>query len=188
MFFWITVISGVLVALLGLKLGWFESAALFFNLLIGIYVGVFATPLVAELIPAALEIPYGITCLALLVGLVVFGCLQTITYLFITGQFSVSFPKILDLSGGGLCGFLAGFLLMSYAATLFHVQSENPSADTSINMNYLDWWTSQVSQVAGKNNSTLAGAMAELKKFTESTPTPPTQEDTDPNFPSENST
>ena len=173
MLFWLTVGMSLLTGLLGLKLRWFESMALLFNLLIGIYVGLYATPYLAVLAPTALDIPYGMPLTALGVSLVCFGILQTITYLLITGQFSVYFPKFPDHLGGGICGFLAGFLVLSFATTLINVQSQantEPllSKEVSVQANTLEWWTGKIHCFTGKKGTSMTEALTALKKLAQS--------------------
>ncbi len=173
MFFWIAVAAGVLMALLGLRRGWFESMALLFNLLMGVYLGLYVTPMVATSIPAALAVPYGMTITTIGVAVIGFGILQTITYLFITGQFSVPFPRFLDLPGGGLCGFLAGFLVLSFVALIIDIQSHPEGAApllskaVQVNAQYLEWWTDQVNRIAGKDDTSLEQPLTELKALIE---------------------
>lgn len=177
MFFWITVVAGILTGLLGLRLRWFESMALLFNLLIGIYLGLYATPYLSALVPMALEIPYGMPLTALGVTLVSFGILQTITYLLITGQFSVYFPKLLDYLGGGICGFMAGFLVLSFAVTLMKVQSQTNTEhllpkEVSVQANVLEWWTGKIHCFAGKKGTSMTDALNDLNELVQSSSTP----------------
>ncbi len=190
MLFWMTLGIGILTGLLGLKLRWFEAMALLFNLTMGVYLGLYATPWVAVLVPSAVEIPYGMALTALMVCLIGFGILQTITFLFITGQFAVYFPKFLDLPGGGICGFLAGFLVLSFASILIDLQSDNnrkglPSDAVQAQASYLEWWTGPIHDFAGNKGSSIESAFADLRELIPSSSNDETEESApnDPNHP-----
>jgi hypothetical protein len=55
------------------------------------------------------------------VALASFLILHGISYTFLTSQFNVSFPKVLDVVGAGLLGFLAGFLVWSFLSLLLYI-------------------------------------------------------------------
>jgi hypothetical protein len=130
MVFWIAILAGVLFVWLAVRLGFYETWVLFFNVLVSIYVSIFLTPLLVEVAPAAGEAAsYHIAlCLLVLAG----GCfalLQGLSYVFLTGQFHIPFPRVFDIVVSGLVGFATGFLVLSFLAL---VLTTTPLADNKI--------------------------------------------------------
>jgi hypothetical protein len=111
-------LAGGLFVWLAVRIGFFEMWTLLFNIVISIYVAIYLTTVIVDVAPAAGDTSYGsaLTLAALAIGmfLVLFG----ISYVFLTGQFSVAFPRIFDLVFAGLLGFLAGALVFSFAAVV----------------------------------------------------------------------
>ena len=50
-----------------------------------------------------------------------FAILYGLSYVFLTGQFDIPFPKVLDILVAGLLGFLTGFLVLSFVALVVTV-------------------------------------------------------------------
>ena len=121
MVFWASILAGGLFVWLAVRIGFFEMWTLLFNIVISIYVAIYLTPVIVDVAPAAGDTSYGnaLTLAAVATGtfLVLFG----ISYVFLTGQFNVAFPKIFDLVFAGLLGFLAGALVFSFAALVVTV-------------------------------------------------------------------
>jgi hypothetical protein len=117
MMFWIAILAGTLFVWLAVRLGFYETWVLLFNIVVSIYVSVFVTPLLAEFAPTAGGAsPYHTAlCLVVLAG----GCfalLQGLSFVFLTGQFHIPFPRVFDVVCSGVLGFAAGFLVLSFAA------------------------------------------------------------------------
>jgi hypothetical protein len=130
MMFWIAILAGALFVWLAVRVGFYETWVLFFNILVSIYVSVFLTPILAELVPA----PGGGTayhvalCMIVLAG----GCfavLQGLSFVFLTGQYHIPFPRVFDILLSGILGFAAGFLLLSFVAL---VLTTTPLAENKI--------------------------------------------------------
>ncbi len=163
MVFWIGILAGALFAWLTFKLGFYDTLVILFNIVISIYVAVFLTPVIVDIVPAAADIPGGnaLTLFALAVG--IFFILFGISYTFITGQFNISLPKIFDILFAPLLGFLTGFLLLSFAAFLICITpiSQNKLANKiglniksqQANISYLCWWCDLVHNVVSSENS-----------------------------------
>jgi hypothetical protein len=121
MVFWASILAGGLFVWLAVRIGFFEMWTLLFNIVISIYVAIYLTPVIVDVAPAAGETSYGsaLTLVVLAIGtfLVLFG----ISYVFLTGQFNVAFPKVFDLVFAGLLGFLAGALVLSFAAIVITI-------------------------------------------------------------------
>lgn len=107
---------------LAVCLGFFQTWSLLFSIVISIYLAIFLAPNVAEFAPATDAIsPY---CTALSMTVVAAGCfaiLYGLSYVFLTAQYKISFPGIIDIVLAGAMGFLTGFLLLSFAALILTV-------------------------------------------------------------------
>ena len=157
MIFWIGILAGALFVWFAIKLGFYDTLVILFNIVISIYAAVFLTPVIIDFVPAAGDIPGGnaLTLFAIAAG--TFFILFGISYTFITGQFNISFPKIFDILFAGLLGFLAGFLLLSFAAFLISVTpiSQNKFANEiglnrhsqQANISYICWWCDLVHSI-----------------------------------------
>jgi len=163
MVFWLAILGGGLFAWFAVKLGFYDTWALLFNIVIAIYMAVFLTPVIAEFIPAADEIPYSTALTLIVIAAGAFFILFGISYTLITGQFNVPFPRIFDVVFAGLLGFLAGFLVFSFAAFLICVTpiSENKclkeiglsSQSQQANISYICWWCDLVNSFVASEDS-----------------------------------
>ncbi len=117
MVFWIAILAGIGFVWLAVRLGFYETWILFFNILVSIYLGIFLTPMIVSFAPASGEAAsYGIALSMVALAGGCFAILQGLSYVFLTGQFSISFPRLFDIPLSGLLGFVAGFLTLSFAA------------------------------------------------------------------------
>jgi hypothetical protein len=119
MMFWIAILGGALFVWLAVRVGFYETWVLLFNVVISIYVSVFLSPLLVEFAPA----PGGAAsyhvalCMAVLAG----GCfalLQGLSFVLLTGQYHIPFPRVFDILLSGVLGFAAGFLIVSFVAVV----------------------------------------------------------------------
>ena len=126
----ITIIAGIVFALLGLKKTFYPMWALLFNVLLAIYVAVMLTPTVLEKIETLSSFGNysGVLCLGS-IALVVFVVAQLLTFRFLTAVYCVSFPVILNNIGAGILGFMTGFAISNFVIFLISVTPilENPS-------------------------------------------------------------
>jgi len=163
MAFWITILGGAIFAWLAIKIGFYETWALLFNIVISIYLAIYLTPVIADIIPATINTNYGITLTIIALAAAVFLILHGITYALFTSQFKVSFPKIFDILFAGFLGFFAGFLVLSFIALLICSApiSQNKFVEEmgfsrqaqQANISYICWWCNKVNWfVASKNN------------------------------------
>lgn len=129
------------------KKGLYEMWALLFNIIVSVYLGLTFGPVVKGLM--------GIDFVGSEV-LVIFGtaalCLTALygaSYIIFLSQFRVTFPKMLDMIGGGVLGFLTGLLAWSFIAFLICV---TPIAQNNI----INKWF---------NSESLSGAISYMKWF-----------------------
>jgi len=117
MVFWMAILSGVLFVWLAVRMGFYDTWVLFFNVAISIYISVFLTPWLVEVVPpAGRAAGYHVALCMILLGGGCFALLQGLSYVFLTGQFHIPFPRLFDVLLSGLLGFITGFLLLSFAA------------------------------------------------------------------------
>jgi len=119
MVFWAAILVGGVFVWLAVRMGFFETWGLLFNIVVAIYVAIFLAPAVAACAPSAGKI--SAYCMALSMIVLAGGCfalLHGISYIFLTGPFSVSLPALFDILLAGALGFLTGFLVFSFVALI----------------------------------------------------------------------
>ena len=119
MVFWLAILVGALFVWLAVRLGFYETWNLFFGVVISIYMAIYLAPSVIACAPAVEEV--AAYCTALSMTVVAGGCfalLYGLSYIFLTAQFNVSFPKVFDILLAGALGFLTGFLITSFVALI----------------------------------------------------------------------
>ncbi|MBN1509915.1 MAG: CvpA family protein [Sedimentisphaerales bacterium] len=119
MVFWIAILSGVLFIWVAVRLRFYATWVLLFNILVSIYVSIFLAPIVAEFAPApGGAASYGMALSMLVLAGGCFAILHGLSYVFLTGQFNIPFPAVFDIVLSGLLGFIAGFLVLSFVAII----------------------------------------------------------------------
>jgi hypothetical protein len=169
MVFWVGILVGGLFAYFAIKKGFYEMWALGFNIIISIYLAVLLGPVVADIIPTGAA-AYNKAVTMLAIAAASFLILYGISYTFITGQFSISFPKIVDVVGAGLFGFLIGFLVWSFISLLImatpitnntlakEIGFDSQTQQTSVS--YVSWWCNTVNKVVSSGDSKQATQQA----------------------------
>jgi hypothetical protein len=117
MLFWIGIIIALGFAYSAIKLGFYQAWTLLFNTIIGIYLGIRLGPMVQQYLPISDQ--YNMTLSMLATGLGTFLILQAISYVFLIGQFEVTFPKVVNMAGSAIFGFITGLLFWSFGVFLF---------------------------------------------------------------------
>jgi len=176
MVFWAGILAAALFAWLSVKIGFYETWTMLFNIVISIYLSVFLTPAIISMIPAAGDTAYGNALTLITIAVGAFLILHGVSYSFLTSRFSVWFPRPLDNVGSGLLGFLAGLLVWSF---LVLTTSASPISQTSFarniglastvektNVPYIAWWCDLINTVvaAGDNKHTTRAAISRLLK------------------------
>jgi hypothetical protein len=118
MVFWLGVLFAMVFAWFAFKIGFYETWALVFNIVVSVYLAIFAGPVILELVPAAGDTPYATILAMISTAVVAFLILEAISYSLITGRVGVTFPKVLDALGGPALGFAGGFLVWSFICLL----------------------------------------------------------------------
>jgi len=181
--FWITILGGAIFAWIAIKIGFYEIWALLFNIVISIYLAIYLTPVVTDILPATIDTNYGTTLTIIAIAAAVFLILHGITYVLFTGQFEVPFPKIFDILFAGFLGFFTGFLVLSFIALLICVTpiSQNKFLNEmglnreaqQANISYLCCWCNKVNWFVASKDNKITGQQAIDKLLTRVKPPVP---------------
>jgi hypothetical protein len=112
MLFWLSLIIGCLFGWLGFKKGLFVAVTMLFNLMIGIYIGVMATPRILNMNPEYGQSGYYAAGTLFFLAIIIFAVLQLIAWFYLFNDMLEYFPKLIDQLGGAFCGFLFGYFLL----------------------------------------------------------------------------
>ena len=170
MVFWIGILAGGVFAWYAVKMGFYETWAMLFNIIISVYLAVFLGPLIPDVLPGVADTPWSNVLAMVSTAAAAFLILHCISYALITGQFSVSFPRIFNSLGTGLLGFLAGFLVWSSASLLIYITpvSDNKfvkeigfgSQFQETNVSYMSWWCDLVHKAVASQDSEITSEEA----------------------------
>lgn len=170
MVFWIGILVAAGFAWIAIKRGFYETWAMLFNIIIAVYLAIFVGPMITELVPASGEIPYGNIVAIVAAGAASFLILHGISYIFFTNQFSVPVPKIFDVLGAGLLGFLGGLLVWNFLALLVFLTpiSQNLNVKdigmgktfTQSNITYVSWWCDRVNAIVAYKDDKFSSEQA----------------------------
>jgi len=174
MVFWIAILIGGLFAWQAVRLGFYETWGLLFGSIVSIYVAVFLAPSVVEFAAASGKASAYSTALGMIV--LAGGCfaiLYGLSYVFLTGQFKISFPETFDILLAGGLGFLTGFLLLSFVALVFMTTplAEHELVDTiglnveseGANMACVAWCCDLVHSLVGPDGEEKASEAAIMR-------------------------
>lgn len=181
------IVIGGIFAFLGVRKGFYDTWAILFDIVIAVYLGVFLGPAIAAITPEALPGYHSAMTIGA-TGLAAFAILYGISYIFITNQYKVPFPRALDILGAGFLGFLAGVLVWSFASTVvcltpltekavFKTLGFQAAVDQA-SVSYLAGWCDGVHSIVGsdKDEDTKA-IIAGLIKSAEKEKAIPTADD-----------
>ena len=170
MVFWLGILTGGFFIWFAMKIGFYEMLAMLFNIVISIYVAIFLTPVILDIVPEAGDISFCNAFAMLVLAIGTFFILYGITYVFLTGQFKVSFPKIFDILFTGVLGFLAGFLVLSFIALLITTTpiSQNRFVrqlglnrnSQQANITYICWWCDLVNSIVSSPDTKITSEQA----------------------------
>jgi hypothetical protein len=154
-------------------MGFYETWALTFNIVIAIDVAVFLAPVILDIVPAAGETSYANALALAATAVGTFLLLHGITYILFTSQFRIPLPKLFDVLFAGLLGFLAGFLVSSFAAVIvaaMPISRNQFLSDMGLNVesqqaniSYISWWCDVVNFVASSPDNKITGRQAILQ-------------------------
>jgi len=161
MFFWIGIIIAFCLAYFAVQIGFYESWAMLVNMIIASFLAIFLVPAL-KAIPGAGNSIYSNCLILSIVGIGGFFILQGISYLMITGQFRVNFPRFLDTLCSGILGFLSGFLAWSFVCLIIYASPMSNDSllksmgfEPEVNLRYVCWFSDRVNSfVANEQIST----------------------------------
>ena len=127
MVFWTGALIGVIFAYFAVKTGFYEALVMLFNVIISVYLAIYLRPIIVN-VPAIGDAP---CCDALSIfgtAIAAFLVLHGVSYTFLTGQFSIPFPRVFDTLGAACLGFGIGFLIWSFISLVICITpvSQNP--------------------------------------------------------------
>ena len=170
MVFWAGILVGGLFIWITVKIGFYEMWATLFNIVISIYVAIFLTPVILDIVPEAGDMPCCNALALLVLAIGTYLILYGITYIFLTGQFKVSFPKIFDILFTGVLGFLAGSLVLSFIALLITTTpiSQNRFVrqlglnrnSQQANITYICWWCDLLNSIVSSPDTKITSEQA----------------------------
>ena len=118
-----------------------------------------------------------------------------ITYVFLTSQFAVPFPKLFDILGAGLLGFLAGFLVWGLVNLLISITpmsqydfvKEIGFGRQQASMSGICWWGDLIDNMVsgGNKHYTTEEVINKLIEDVEKKSKPKTSTRTEPNEPAD---
>jgi len=179
MVFWAGILVAALFARMAIKMGFYETWAMLFNIAVSVYLGVSLMPILIEIVPSAGNTPYGSALTIFGIAIGAFLILHGISFVFFTGQFSVSLPKVLNIIGAGLLGFVAGFLVWGFVSFLvsttpifesaYMKQLDLGSQIRQTSVPVVCWWCSFVNKIVSSkaNGDTIKQELNGLIKTTE---------------------
>jgi hypothetical protein len=121
MVFWIAILVGCITLYLATRMGFFDTLVLSFNILTSIYVGIYSACTLIDTVPATANFVCGVAITVSAISLICFLSLSGLSYVLLTGQFKVSFPKAFDVLLAGLLGCCTGVLLVSYLVFILSI-------------------------------------------------------------------
>ena len=111
---WFAILVGLLVAIVGVRKGFFAMWGTIFNVLISIYLGIMLTPLIVGTFQEEGVSCY--CCAGCVVGISIltFTILQSFVYCFYFKVSKVILPRVVDTIGAGILGFICGYIVCSF--------------------------------------------------------------------------
>lgn len=113
------IIFSLLFAAASIKKGLYTGWARLVNIVFSIYPSIFLTPSIARFSDTVADARYGYALCMTIIAAAGFLILQGFTTTFFTGTFKISFPKILNIAGSAVLGFICGLLIWSFGCFVF---------------------------------------------------------------------
>jgi hypothetical protein len=166
MIFWVGILAAAFFAWFAVKTGFYQTWVMLFNAVITVYLSIFLTPVIGSAISAAGDTAYGTALTMVAVAAGAFFILHGLSYSLLTGQFSLSFPRVLDRVASGLLGFVGGLLIWSFLALLVCATPISRSSfvqdiglERSVrqtNVPYVAWWCDLINAVVATGDNRRA--------------------------------
>jgi hypothetical protein len=163
--FLLGILIAVLFAFSAKKMGFYHTWTMLFNLIVAVYLAIRLGPFLDDFLPAFISVQYSKSFALLAIGTGAFLILQGVAYTMLIGQFEITFPRIVNILGSGLLGFLAGFLVWSFATFTFYTtplsQSQSvkeigfdaKTFEEAKTQPYLVWWCNFLDKFIASGNN-----------------------------------
>ena len=110
----IGIIFGILFAAATLKKGLYIGWVRLVNVVLAIYLAVFITANISLCTDYLIKTQYGYPLCMTIIAVSSLFVLHSFTTTFFTGIFRITFPKVLNIAGSAVLGFVCGLLVWSY--------------------------------------------------------------------------
>lgn len=157
MSFWISILTGLIVAYFYSKKGVYEAIIFLFNLSLSIYLALYIMPSLIKVAPYTIDIPGGLILTLLIVSIAIMAVFCAVSFILFTGQLSVPMGRLVDWLGGSILGFFVGFLGISFVFTLPTlepipgVSAFIQDIETTANINMVCYMCDKVNYYIGKD-------------------------------------
>ena len=121
MLFWLLLIVSGMFAWLGVKKGFYAMFATLFCLMFAVYIGVLATPRIVGLSEGLERDTYYAAGCLFGMTLLIFILLWAVAFFYFLRDRDDYFPKMIEQVGGGLFGFLFGYILTSLLMVMISI-------------------------------------------------------------------
>jgi len=170
MVFWMAVAAGALFAWMAVRIGFFASWIMFFNLVLSAYVAIFLSPVIIASIPVATETSYGYALVFLSTATATLLIAYAACYACLSGRLRIEFPRVFDGLAAGLLGFLSGFLVWSFVGlsicltplpemdSLKPLGFGGPAQET--NTSFVCWWCDRLHNMVKSSDTDLTSGEA----------------------------
>jgi hypothetical protein len=159
MLFWAGLIFAAGCVWGAIKQGFFESWALFFNILISVYVGIFTSEPLLNLIGGSVGGDYAGVLTMVVCSVLCFAFLHGGVYLVVISQFQVKYDRVIEILGASVLGILGGLFLWSFvviSASMLLQNQESLAASIGFgpdgggeSVRYIGWWCDKIHGLSG---------------------------------------
>ncbi len=170
MVFWMGILAGGFFTWLAIKIGFYEIWVMLFNIVISIYIAIYLRPVIINVVPAACDTSYGNALVLAATAIGTFLILFGISFIFLTGEYKISFPKVFDILFAGFLGFLCGFLVLSFVALIITVTPVSQNRfiretgfnrqSQQANIAYICWWCDLVNSIVSSPEKKITSQQA----------------------------
>ena len=114
MVFWFTILVGIIVAWWGRKMCFYSAWALFFNILVSMYLGVMLTGAIIGMMTDQSVSYYNCAAGVAGIAIIAFIILHTFTTTVLIADVEIHFPRMFDGIGSAILIFLSGYLVCNF--------------------------------------------------------------------------
>ena len=120
MVLFLTILAAVATAIYAVKVGFYETWALFFNVIVSVYLAIFLYPSIeAKIITSPTS--FGAAMTIAVSAIAIFGILHGITYVFVISRFKIDTPKLIDTIAASVIGFITGWLALNFLIMVIYI-------------------------------------------------------------------